>query len=668
MAIKLGCAWYPEHWPESRWPEDLRLMKEAGFNVVRVGEYAWSSLEPEDNHFKFDWLDQAVDLALSYGLEVVLGTPTSSPTAWITYNYPETVQINAEGQRTAHGNRGNYSPTSSVYQHLGLRVIEEMAKRYGQNQGVIGWQLDNECWAVSYDEECRQAFEKWLQKRYGTLEALNQHWSTQYWSQTYFEWSQIPLPVGSHNPGLMLDFKRFTTQVYRDFFKGQIDTIRRHALPEQFITHNCLGFVAPLDYYDINADLDLVSWDHYAGSVVPDVPAHSFESSIMRGFKQKNYWVMETQPGWANSGMVLHRGETRAMAWHDIGHGADGVCYWQWRSAPNGQEQYHGSLVGQDGTPRPIYAEIAQIGQELARLNDYFNDTTPVSEAALLHDYDSRWSLYYQPHHPDFEYIKYGLSFYKPLRNLIHNVDVISPEASLEKYRLVVAPAMHVMNEELAKRLIKYVEGGGHLVLGVRFSFKDTYNALWPTRSPGLLTACLGAYVEEYYALHEAISVQGPELSGTASIWAEWLQVNDPATEVLLRYGPSNGWLDNQPALVRRSVGKGSITYYGAWFDEALMQGLTRDLVARSGLNSFTEFRPLPNGVELCQRRNQHKEFYVLINHTSGEQKVTLPFPTVDLLSKQAYQQEILLNEHAVKVLERFPLAQESILFRGQLY
>jgi beta-galactosidase len=657
VAIKLGCAWYPEQWLESRWEEDLRLMKAAHLNVVRIGEYAWSCLEPADNNFEFEWFDRAIDAAIKHGLQVVLGTPTSSPPAWVIQNYPDTLQTSPEGRKHVHGNRGHYSPTSNTYRQLGARIVEKMAKRYGQNPNIIGWQLDNECWALSYDDECKQEFQKWLQQRYNTLDALNQHWSTPYWSQTYSDWSQIPLPVGSHNPGLMLDFKRFTTSVYRSYFKAQIDPIRRYVLPEQFITHNCLGFVAPLDYYEINRDLDLVSWDHYVGSGDPDVPLHSFESSLIRGLKQKNYWVMETQPGtvnWAKVNSGLARGETRAMAWHDIGHGADAVCYWQWRSAPNGQEQYHGNLIAQDGKPRPIYQEVAQLGEELKQLDDILLAITPFSEVAILHDYESRWALHFQPHHESYDAVRYSLSFYKPLRELLHNLDVISTSAAIENYRLVIAPICHILDEELANRLIRYVEGGGHLVLGARFGFKDTFNALWHERQPGPLTPYLGAQVEEYYALQEPISVNGviqKNLNGTADIWAEWLQVKAADTEVLLRYGSANGWLDNQAAMVSRKVGAGRLTYCGAWFDENLMQQLSHWLIANSKLEAVIP--PLPKGVELCQRRNSDKELYILINHTSQEHEITLPFPTVDLLNNQAHQLQFLLGSRAVKLLER---------------
>jgi beta-galactosidase len=515
---------------------------------------------------------------------------------------------------------------------------------------------------MSYDAECRRQFQEWLKAHYGTLDALNEHWSTAYWSQTYFDWSQIPLPAGPNNPGLMLAYKLFTTSVYRAYQCNLIDSIRRYAAPHQKITHNCLGFVAPLDYYDINADLDFASWDHYVGMGDPDLAIHSFESSLIRGLKRQNYWIMETQPGWVNWAKVNtahHRGEVRAMAWHDVGHGADAVLYWQWRSAPNGQEQYHGNLIAPDGKPRPIYKEIAQIGREFESLRDVLAGTTLQADAAILHHYDSRWALEWQPHHYQFDAVKYAHSFYKPLREALHNVDVIHPKALLTGYKLVIAPMMHVLDDEITANLLRYVESGGHLVLGVRSGVKDVHNALLPMRQPGsALSSLLGAHVEEYYALLDAIPVEGA-WSGQASIWAEWLEVDTQDAETLLRYGTANGWLDGQAALVTRRVGNGRITYMGAWFDDALMQYITGHLLEISEITPMIV--PMPPGVELCRRTRQGSDtvsntnndhLYIVINHTSAPQEVQLSFPTRDLLTSNTHAGAISIPPRGVVVLQ----------------
>jgi len=339
----------------------------------------------------------------------------------------------------------------------------------------------------------------------------------------------------------------------------------------------------------------------------------------------------------------------RAMAWHAVGHGADAVSYWQWRSAPNNQEQYHGTIIAADGNPRPNYEEIAQLGQEFARAADLLRDTAPVAQAAILHSYDDRWSVDFQRHHKDFDPIQHTLSFYKPLREAGYDVDIIHPLAPFANYRLVIAPHLHLLDEARVAHLNEYLQGGGHLVLGPRSGFKDMYNALLPMRQPGPLAAALGAHVEDYYALESPVAVAGPWGAGEAMIWAEWLREDAPDVEVLLRYRPSNGWLDDQPALVTRRVGMGRFTYAGAWFDEALMRKVTHWLAATSGLENI--FQNLPEGVELCRRAGVNKETFIVINHNPHPVQVGLPHPMRDILTDNVHRQWIIITPRDVSVL-----------------
>jgi beta-galactosidase len=229
--LHLGSAYYPEHWPETRWPEDIRLMKEANLTVARLAEFAWSTMEPAEGNIQLDWLERAVSLLAESGIATVLGTPTAAPPAWLTSTYPDVFAINERGLPVQHGNRCHYCPTSPNMIAASKRIIAAMAERFGPNPNVIGWQTDNEFSRVCYCDRCRQSFQQFLAQHYATLDALNQYWSTAYWSQTYSSWDQIPIPIGSHNPGLMLEFKRFVTATNRQFQKYQIDILRQHLLP-----------------------------------------------------------------------------------------------------------------------------------------------------------------------------------------------------------------------------------------------------------------------------------------------------------------------------------------------------------------------------------------------------------------------------------------------------
>jgi beta-galactosidase len=652
-AILMGTDWYPEQWPESRWEEDLRLMEAADLKVVRLAEFAWSRMEPSEGHYDFDWLERAVSLAAKHHIVSVIGTPTAGPPAWLTQKYPDTLRVDENGHRATHGNRAHGSVSSPRYREFCRRIAEQMAIRFGHNPNVVGWQIDNEYGyaLMSYDDVTRRQFQDWVQAKYKTLDNLNTRWTTSYWSQTYDNWAEIPIPIGGNNPGLMLDWKRFVTYTWISYQQNQIDAIRKQADARQFITGNFMGFFDGFDHYQITEPLTFASWDDYVGSGHVDPVYNGLAHDLTRGFKRQNFWVIETQPGavnWAPVNNSLNRGEARAMAWQAIGHGADDVNYWQWRSALNGQEEIHGVLVGPDGTPVPFYDEVSQTAHEFAQVENSFRDTIPVSQVALLYSYDSHWAIQFQKHTEKYDDIGLLKSYYRALRHLSQSVDVVSPYAPLDSYQLVVAPSLNVLPKDLAEHLLEYVRNGGQLVLGPRSGMKDEFNALLPQRQPGYLTDALGARVEQYYALEKAFPVSGTWGTGSASIWADQLKARVTDAEVLLKYGKSNGWLDEQPAAVTRAYGKGRITYIGAILDDQLMAVAAEWMVQKSGVPPG--FGSLPEGVEVSRRMGGGKQLYILINYAQDSRRVALPHPMKVLLeNKQAETLE--LAPYGVSVL-----------------
>ncbi|HEY2016189.1 MAG TPA: beta-galactosidase, partial [Bryobacteraceae bacterium] len=564
--LLLGAAWYPEQWPESQWEPDLELMEAAHIHLVRVGEFAWSTMEPEEGQYRFDWLERAIDLAAKHHICVVIGTPTAAPPAWLTTKYPETLRVDENGRRDEHGNRQQFSFTDPKYRQLAHGIAEQMAIHFGHNPNVVGWQLDNEYAGDSFDPSARQQFHDWLAHKYGTIANLNRHWATSYWSQTYNNFDQIPVRSNEENPALLLEWRHFASATWKSYSENQISAIRPHADKRQFITTNTMGWFDNYDEYVLHSVLDIAAWDDYISTDRYDADANGAVHDLTRGYKQKNFWVMETEPAfvnWRPTNNPLEKGQVRDMAWQAIGHGAEAVEYWQWRSAPNGQEEYHGVLAGIDGKPVPVYDEVKKIGAEFEKTGSALAGTSPRSSVALINSYDSRWAINFQRHSAAFDPVAEMIAFYRPLRDQTQAVDVISAEAPLDSYKLVVAPALNVLPQAIADHLLAYVKQGGHLVLGPRSGMKDEYNALNPQRQPGPLTDALGANVSQFYALDAEVPVAGDPGSGTAHVWAETLNVESPETKVLLRYGASNGWLDGQPAAVTRSIGKGSITYIG---------------------------------------------------------------------------------------------------------
>jgi len=652
-AILMGTAWYPEQWPESRWEEDLRLMEASNIKVVRIAEFAWSRMEPSEGRYEFAWLERAIDQAAKHHIVSVLGTPTATPPAWLTQKYPDTLRVEENGRRSVHGNRAHASSGSPHYRQFCREIAEKMAIRFGHNPNVVGWQIDNEYGyaLMSYDDLTRQQFRDWLKAKYRTVGNLNTHWTTSYWSQTYDSWGEIPIPVGGHNPGLMLDWKRFVSDTWNDYQKDQIKVIRQNAAPRQFITGNFMGFFPGFDHYVLSEPLTFASWDDYVGSGHVDADSNGLTHDLTRGFKPGNFWVMETQPGavnWAEVNNFLNQGEVRAMAWQAIAHGADDVNYWQWRSALNGQEEIHGTLVGPDGTGVPLLEEVSKTAGEFRHTQDAFRGTTVVSDVALLNSYDSRWAIDFQKHTNKYDQIELLQSYYHALRGLSQSIDVVNPYAPLAGYKLVVAPDLNLIPKDLAQHFMDYVHDGGHLVLGPRSGMKDEFNALLPQRQPGFLVDALGGRVEQYYALEKDFPVSGTWGSGEVRVWAEQLKSLAPDAQVIMKYGTCNGWLDHQPAVLTRPYGKGRITYIGGILDEKLMASAAEWMVKDSGVTPV--FGPLPNGVEVGRRVGAGKQVFILINYSQQTRRVALPRAMKSLLEDKQTE-AVELPAYGVAVL-----------------
>lgn len=652
-SLLLGTAWYPEQWPEQRWNADLDLMQQAHMHVVRVGEFAWSTMEPSEGHFNFAWLDRAIALAAEHHIAVVLGTPTAAPPAWLTSKYPDTLRVDEDGRSAEHGNRQQFSFTSPRYRQLTARIALEMARRYGHNPNVLGWQLDNELAAPSFDPSAREAFHHWLRHKYSTIAELNRRWATAYWSQTYDSFDEIPVHSKGENPALLLDWKRFVTDTWISYLEAQIAVIRPNIDSRQFITTNTMHWNSGFDHYLLHRHLDLAAWDDYFPDGKLDPILNAAEHDLVRGYKRRNFWLMETQPGFVNWGPVnatLPRGVIREMAWQAVGHGADAVLYWQWRPSPNGQEEYHGSVLGADGLPNPVYPEIQQVGEDFDRTSSALAGTTVHSPVAILQSYDSHWAIDFQKHTRAFDYVTQITDLYRAIGPVAQAIDIISPDAPLSSYKVIFAPALNVLASATAKHLLDYVSTGGHLVLGPRSGMKDEDNALQPLRQPGPLAAALGGQVEQFYALNKPVPINSAFGSGTATVWAEQLTPTSPETKVLMTYaaqGDSNAWLAGHPAALSRAYGKGTITYVGATLDPKLMQSFVANVLQSADVHPI--LTGLPAGVELMQRTGLDHRVWIIINHNTTAEQIETQQPGTDLLTGKR-ETTLLLPPHGVAV------------------
>ncbi len=579
-------------------------MQKAHLHVVRVAEFAWTALEPQENHYTLDWLERAITLAARHDIRVIIGTPSAGPPVWMSTKYPEILLTDSNGKHFTGATRNRYNWNSDRYRQLVRAMDEQLAQRFGHNPNVIGWQIDNEYNSQSFDADTQTQFHTWLQHRYGTIGKLNQLWTTAYDNQTYSSFAEVPLisATTDNNPGLWLDSKRFISDSLRAYQKVQIDSIRPYAESRQKITTNMMGWFDLYDHYTVAADLDIVGWDNpqvYGYDPVRNGAPHD----LMRGLKGQNYWVLETTAGPRGGGdasVQLDKGALRAAIWADVGHGADLISYWQWRDALNGGEANHGAIVDVDGAPDPIFAEYAQIGREFEQAGPALQGTSVHASVAILHSYPSRWDINWQKMNPAYDAINQLMGYYTPLHQLGYTIDIVPPDRDLSHYKLVVAPGLELLTQPEADNLTRYVQGGGHLVLGQRSAMKDENNSRWPQRQPGPLTSLLGARVEQFTALDQPVPLSGVWGEAQGQFFAEQLTPQTPDVTVLMRYHAPRSWLDGQPAALTRKVGHGSFTYIGAWLDQPAAKRAVQWMLAESGAQP--DRFPVPDGIEVYRR------------------------------------------------------------------
>lgn len=660
-----GVDYYPEHWPEERWPEDARLMAEAGFNVVRLAEFAWSKMEPQEGHSDFNWLDRAIAILAAQGIQVILGTPTASPPPWLMAKYPDLFRMREDGRPVTFGNRREYCPNNPLYHEYTRRIVTQMAEHYADHPAVIGWQIDNEFGERCYCPVCAAAFHGWLRHRYASLDELNRQWGTIFWSHIYNDWSEIPLPLttgGSPNPGLALDFYRFASDSYVAYQQVQIDILRRQC-PQHFVTHNLMGFKYDrLNYFDLARALDFVAWDNYPRTqwsmqAMVDPSHAALAADTMRGLKRQNVWVLEQQAGpggWEMVGVAPRPGELRLWAYQSIAHGADGIVFFRWRTARYGTEQYWHGLLDHHGHPGRRYDEIRQMGAELQKIGAAIQGATVKAKVAILHSYDSRFAFQIQPNNSSFHYGEHVTQVYHALFNRNITVDVVSPQADLSDYMLVIAPALHVLDEAVAGRLDQYVQAGGTLIVTPRTGVKDKANAVVNLPLPGLLAEVVGTTVADYDSLAAGISQSVkfviPELAKLDSVKAHgWCDILAPKNaEVIARY--TNDYYAQQPAITLNRHGKGQAIYVGTFGNEALYQALFDWLLQKLNLRGVMT---CPSGVEVTERWQSHSEQRLLfvLNHLEQPQRIKLDVSYTNLLDGNTLSGEVEIDPHGVLIL-----------------
>ena len=653
----VGVDFYPEHWPRKLWNRYASLMRKANFNIVRLAEFAWVLMEPQEGCFDFAWLDEALAILGKGGISVILGTPTAVMPAWVARKYPDCLATQKNGQRIEWGVRKNNCFSSPTYRLLSQRITRAMAEHFAAAPNVIGWQSDNEFGdPVCYCDTCREGFHDWLVNKYKTLEKLNAAWGTHFWGQRFGQWCEIPLPIDPDgaNPSLYLDWRRYGSWL-NVRFQGEQVRILRECCPRHFITHNFMGLYSELNYYDLAEDLDFVSWDNYPIGGPPGILYNSAAAAdLMRGLKRRNFWIMEQTAGasgWGCFNRNPRPGEIRLVAWQQMAHGADAQLWFRWRTCTAGREQYWHGLLGHDGKPLRRYREAARVGAEFKKLARHVEGTTVHAPVAMIYDYESHWALTSQPGYAGHHYYEAILRYYRALFRAGVNVDMVKPGGNLAGYRIVIAPDLFILPDDLAKQLCSFVFGGGVLLADCRTGVKDENSLCHARTLPGLLSKALGVVIEEYEAVPDgaeyAVSGVGDIVGDfTATRCCDW--VKPRGAQRLAVYQPWH--LKDFAAATRYRYGKGTGFYVGTVIRQEEFYDALIACLLQTG-----RVRPVvkpPAGVEVSLRQGRGGKLLFVMNHTEETKIVHVPPGKGDLLRGTRTAKTLRLARYDVALLK----------------
>ena len=635
-----GAYYYPEHWDESQWERDLKQMHELGFEFTHFAEFAWAQLEPQEGVYDFSWLDRAVALAAKYDLKVVMCTSTATPPVWLSRKYPEILLKSEDGTVQDHGARQHASFASPVYRKLAYRMIEELARHYGNDSRIIGWQLDNEpAVQFDYNQAAEEAFREFLKEKYHyNIQELNAAWGTAFWSEVYSRFEEITLPKTAQmfmNHHQILDYRRFAAKQTNDFLNEQCRLIKKYA-KNQWVTTN---YIPDYDKGHIGGskDLDFVSYTRYmvygdnegigrrgyrVGNPLRIAMANDFFRPV-----NGTYGVMELQPGQVNWGSINPQplpGAVRLWLWSVFAGGSDFICTYRYRQPLYGTEQYHYGIVGTDGvTVTPGGREYEQFMKEIRSLRKDYRpkedkpETYLKRKTAILWNPENYWSIDRQKQNATWNTFAHVDKYYRTLKSYAAPVDFISEEKDFSQYPVMIVPAYQLADKELVARWKKYVEEGGNLVLTCRTAQKDRFGRLPEAPFGSMIDELTGNHMEFY----DLLLPQDPgqvKMDGKIYTWNTWGEILQPGTsnEVWATY--TNEFYEGKPAVTFRKLGKGSVTYIGVDSSDGVLE---RQVLDKLYSRLQIEVMNLPYGVTMEYRNG----LGIVLNYSDQPYQFALP-------------------------------------------
>ena len=642
--VLYGGDYNPEQWPEEVWQEDVRLMREAGVNLVSLGIFSWAKLEPQPGEYDFGWLDRIIDLLYESGVMVDLATATASPPPWLARIHPESLPVTEDGTTLYPGGRQHYCPSSTAYRERVAKLVGRIADRYKDHPALAMWHVNNEygCHVSEcYCDVSAEHFREWLKARYGDLDTLNEAWGTAFWSQQYSEWVEILPPRTAPtfaNPAQQLDFRRFSSDALLECFLIEKE-ILKEATPDVPVTTNFMGFFKPLDYWKWSAHEDIVSDDSYPDPADPE--AHigaAMNRDLMRSLAGGNPWVLMEQTtirvNWRERNVPKEPGRMRLWSHQAVARGADGIMFFQWRASKAGAEKFHSAMVPH-GEPEESqsWQEVKQLGADLGKL-DAIVGAVGEAEIAILLDWENWWALELDSKpSADVRMLDGLYAFYKPLFEANVPVDFAHPASDLSSYKLVLAPHLYLVSDAAVENLTKFVSAGGTLVMSFFSGIVDERDQVRLGGYPAPFRELLGLRIEDFVPL--AAGEQNRMIvkdGGTydCDLWVDLIQVE--GAEPLATY--EKGFYAGTPAATRHEYGSGTAYYLGTRSEEAYTVELLRQARHKADIRSPIE---VPSGVEIVRRRGCGRSFLFALNHNQSEVVLPLDVSVRDALTGDSH-------------------------------
>ncbi len=636
--LAFGGDYNPEQWPEEVWLEDVALMREAGVNLVSVGIFSWALLEPAEGRYEFGWLDRVLDLLHANGVRVDLANATASPPPWFSHRYPASLPVDADGVRHSYGSRQAFCSSSLDYRRAAAALTTAIVRRYADHPAVVMWHIHNEYGCHNQPCFCdasAEAFRRWLQARYATLDTLNEAWGTAFWSQHYYDWAEIlpPRRSGTHvNPTQQLDFARFSSDELLACFRAEADIVRAHSTHP--VTTNfmgiSMGLSRPIDYWRWAEHQDLISNDHYLIAADADNAQElAMTADLTRGWAKGEPWLLmehsTSAVNWQPRNIAKHPGELLRNSLQHVARGADGALFFQWRAARAGAEKFHSAMLPHAGTDTKVWREVLELGRALQSLQEITGSTVQRCDVAIVHDTDARWANEIDSHPSvDVSTVAETRRWHGAFWRAGITTDFVRSTSDLTGYRLLVVPAQYLITDEAAANIGRFVESGGHVVISYFSGIVDADDHIRLGGYPGAFRELLGITVEEFFPLREAATLALSEY-GAGSIWSELARTED--ADVLSSYltGPVAGSV----AVSRRAVGSGLAYYVGTSLDSEGLARLVGEIADRAAVLPIAA--GLPQGVEIVERGDGTTRWIFVINH--GQDEATVALRGVELLS-----------------------------------